>query len=282
MRGLLARQFPNWADLPITPVAKQGNDHRTFRLGDDRAVRLPSHASYVAGITKEDTVLPLLAGHLSLPIPAVVATGHPTEAYPYPWSVRRWMPGDTPDRDPQLDRSRLAHDLGAFLRELRSVPDQKGPAAGRHSFYRGCHPSVYGDQVQQSLTELDDTVDVQACEWIWHDALRSAWNAEPVWFHGDFATGNLLTTEGRLSAVIDFGTCGVGDPACDLVIAWTLLESDERQTLREAVALPDDTWARARGWALWKALLTLTDPLSSQYQTQMRALTELLNDLDIA
>jgi aminoglycoside phosphotransferase (APT) family kinase protein len=216
-------------------VARLVNDNRTFRLGDDLAVRLPSHEGYVAGITKEDTVLPLLAGHLGLPVPTPVATGHATEEYPYPWSVRRWLAGQTPDLDPDLDRPRFAHDLSTFLRELRGVPAQGGPAAGRHSFYRGCHPSVYGDQVQQALIELRDIVDAQACASIWQQALRSAWPAEPVWFHGDVATGNLLTAQGRLTAVIDFGTCGVGDPACDLVIAWTFLQRDERQIFREGV-----------------------------------------------
>jgi aminoglycoside phosphotransferase (APT) family kinase protein len=186
------------------------------------------------------------------------------------------MVGDTPDRDPDLDRARLAHDLGAFLCELRAVPAATGPLAGHHSFYRGCHPSVYGDQVQMALSELADQVDVAACKAIWLSAVRSAWPNTPVWVHGDLAVGNLLTANGRLSAVIDFGTCGVGDPACDLVIAWTFLEGDERQILKETARLPNDAWARARGWALWKALITLRAPDDPQYATQARALAQLM------
>ena len=78
-----------------------------------------------------------------------------------------------------------------------------------------------------------------------------------MWFHGDVAVGNLLARDGRLAAVIDFGTCGVGDPACDLVIAWTYLDEPARRVFRREVDLDEDTWARARGWALWKALLGL-------------------------
>ena len=259
-------------------MATQGNDNRTFRLGDHLAVRLPSHERYVAGISKEDRFLPLLAEHLAVPVPAPVATGHPTQEYPCPWSVRHWMVGDAPDNDPRLDRTRFAGDLGAFLQELRTVPVHDGPTAGLHSFYRGCHPSVYGDQVRQALIELADQVDVDACKAIWRAALRSAWSTAPVWFHGDVAVGNLLTTEGRLSAVIDFGTCGIGDPACDLVIAWTFLRGDERKIFHEAVRLPDDAWARGRGWALWKALITLTEPKSRQYETQAHTLVELLEE----
>ena len=275
---LVTGQFPQWSNLPIRPVARQGNDNRTFRLGDHLAVRLPSHESYVAGISKEDRFLPLLAEHLSVPVPAPVATGRPTEEFPYVWSVRRWLLGDVADSDPHLDRTGFARDLGAFLHELRSVPVHDDPTAGLHSFYRGCHPSVYGDQVQKALLELGDRVDVDACSAMWREALRSTWSTAPVWFHGDVAAGNLLTTEGRLSAVIDFGTCGVGDPACDLVIAWTFLRGDERQIFREAVGLPNDAWARARGWALWKALITVTDPESPQYETQAHTLAALLDE----
>ena len=275
---LVDEQFPQWSGLPITPVAEQGNDNRTFRLGDRLSVRLPSHQSYVAGIAKEDRFLPLLAERLSVAVPAPVATGRPTAQYPYPWSVRHWLPGSTPDRDSKLDRARFARDLGLFLRELRTVPAHDGPPAGAHSFYRGCHPEVYGDQVQAALRELGDQVDVPTCTAIWHDALQSTWETAPVWFHGDVAVGNLLTVNGNLAAVIDFGTCGVGDPACDLVIAWTFFGREERQIFREAVELPDDAWSRARGWALWKALISFSDRSHPQHETQARALQELVAD----
>lgn len=279
VRRLVAGQFPHWSHLPIRPVATQGNDNRTFRLGEHLAVRLPSHESYVAAISKEDRFLPLLAAHLSAPVPAPVATGSPTQEYPYPWSVRRWLSGEAPDRDPRLDRTRFARDLGAFVRELRTVPvHDDGPAAGLHSFYRGCHPSVCGNQIDAALVHTGDRVDVDACKDIWRDAVQTAWSAAPVWFHGDVAVGNLLVADGRLAAVIDFGTCGVGDPACDLVIAWTFLVGDERQTFREAVGLPDDAWARARGWALWKALITVTDPESPHVETQAHTLAQLVED----
>jgi aminoglycoside phosphotransferase (APT) family kinase protein len=278
VRRLVADQFPEWSDLPITPVPRQGNDNRTFRLGEELAVRLPSHERYVAGIIKEDRFLPRLGEHLAVAVPVPVATGRSSWEYPYPWSVRRWLVGDTPDRGVDLDRARFARDIGAFLRELRAVPAEDGPLAGLHSFYRGCHLSVYGDQVQAALTELADRVDVAACEVIWREAVRSVWSSAPVWAHGDFAVGNLLTAGGRLSGVLDFGTCAVGDPACDLVIAWTLLEGDEREIFREAAGLPADAWARARGWALWKALITVTDIESRDLQVQKNALAQVVGE----
>ncbi|MEE1823279.1 aminoglycoside phosphotransferase family protein [Streptomyces sp. BE20] len=285
VRALVSEQFPEWGGLPVRPVARQGWDNRTFRLGDDLAVRLPSAEGYVAGVEKEDCCLPLLAEHLSTPVPEPVATGRPGEGYPFSWSVRRWLPGGAVDDAGQpgaadaVDRTRLAADLGAFLTELRDVPAVYGPAAGRHSFFRGCHPSVYADQVENALHVLRDSVDVAACRAVWAGALTTAWPSSPVWFHGDVAPGNLLAVDGGLSAVIDFGTCGTGDPACDLVMAWTYFTGDERKAFREAVGLPDDTWRRARGWALWKALATtagLSGPDSGGLQA--RVLVEVLDD----
>ncbi|MET8139130.1 aminoglycoside phosphotransferase family protein [Sphaerisporangium sp. NPDC005288] len=279
VRALVADQFPEWSGLPVEPVARQGWDNRTFRLGDRLAVRLPSAEGYVAAVEKENRCLPVLAPHLPLPVPAVVAAGRPAAGYPLPWSVRRWLPGDTVEASTDLDRSELARDLGGFLTALRRVPAQQGPAAGRHSFFRGCHPSAYGDQVECALDRLKGVVDVAACAAVWAGALTSAWPHPPVWFHGDVAAGNLLTTGGRLSAVIDFGTCGVGDPACDLVMAWTYFTGDERKIFREAAGLTDDAWRRARGWALWKALVTMAGLSSPDPDAfQARVLPHVLDD----
>lgn len=277
--ALVAEQFPQWRGLAVTPVPRQGWDNRTFRLGDDLSVRLPSGGSYAAAVAKEDRVLPHLAAHLPLPVPEPVATGVPSEVFPHPWSVRRWLPGAALDQARDVDRAALAEDLGGWLRALRAVPAGPGPAAGRHGHYRGCHPSVYGDQVQAALEDLGGEVEADLCRAVWLEATTTAWPGAPVWFHGDVAAGNLLVARGRLSAVIDFGGCGTGDPACDLVIAWTFLTVAERQVFRAAVDLPDDTWRRARGWALWKALVTITGRSSPDAGgVQRRVLDEVLAD----
>ncbi|MEJ7795334.1 MAG: aminoglycoside phosphotransferase family protein [Nocardioides sp.] len=276
VRRLVAAQFPRWAGLSVRSVPRQGNDNRTFRLGEELSCRLPSAAGYVAGVSKEDAALPLLAGHLAVAVPEPLAVGEPGEGYPFPWSVRRWLVGTTPDQDPALDRTGLARDVGAFLRDLRRVPVVGGPPAGPHSFHRGSHPSVYADQVDVALAELGDRVDRAGCRSIWDAAVATTWAGPPVWFHGDVAVGNLLTTDGTLIAVIDWGTCGVGDPACDLVLAWTLLGPGEREVFADAVDLDDHTWARARGWALWKSLITLPNPASAEHDVQRRAYAELL------
>lgn len=258
VRRLVASQFPEWSGLPVRGVAPQGWDNRTFRLGDELAVRLPSAAGYVPAVAKEQDVLPYPAGRLDVAVPEPVALGGPGEGYPFPWSVRRWLGGTVVVRAERLDVERLATDVGGALRQLRSIPSAGGPAAGAHSFHRGAHPSHYGDEVTAALDALGGSVDRAACEQVWAAATATAWERPAVWFHGDVAPGNLLVDgAGRLSALIDFGTCGVGDPACDLVFAWTFLDGSARRAFHEAVALDTDTWARARGWALWKALIML-------------------------
>ncbi|WP_248704336.1 aminoglycoside phosphotransferase family protein [Curtobacterium sp. MWU13-2055] len=255
---LVATQFPEWNGLPVREVDHQGWDNRTYRLGDALSVRLPSAAGYVPGLEKEQDVLPYLARRLDVAVPEPVGRGEPGEGYPFPWSVRRWLDGTVAARAVDLDHERFAADVGAVLRQLRSLPATGGPTAGVHSFHRGEHPSVYGTEVVAALDTLGAQVDRAACERIWDDAVASTWDRPGAWFHGDVAPGNLLVDDaGRLAALIDFGTCGVGDPACDLVLAWTFLEPAARPVFYEAVGLDADAWARARGWALWKALIML-------------------------
>ena len=106
---------------------------------------------------------------------------------------------------------------------------------------------------------MEHQIDADAALTVWRRACTTSWNKAPVWFHGDIAAGNLLIRDGRLSAVIDFGCSGIGDPACDLVAPWTLLPEESQTTFRLAMQADDETWERARGWALWKALITMVN-----------------------
>ena len=255
VRRLVAAQFPEYAGLAVSRIEPGGIDNRTFRLGDALGVRLPSAEGYVASVAKEQRWLPHLAAHLPVPIPVPVGAGVPGEGYPWPWTINRWLDGETLLEHRGTDRDGLARDLAAFIRALHRAPAADGPAAGAHSFYRGAPPAFYDAETLAAIEALGDRIDGAAALQIWRTALESRWADPPVWFHGDIAHGNLLLRDGRLAAVIDFGTSGVGDPACDLVIAWTYFEGSERQLLRDEVGLDDDTWRRARGWALWKALI---------------------------
>jgi aminoglycoside phosphotransferase (APT) family kinase protein len=254
---LIRTQFPQWAVLPVAPVENAGWDNRTFRLGDSMSIRLPSAVCYVAQVEKEHRWLPVLRQHLPLPIPVPIGLGAPGADYPWPWSIYGWLDGEPAHVGHIHDIGRFAVDLAHFLVALRRIDSRSGPIAGAHNFHRGGSLGLYDTETRQSVGLLADEIDIAAVMEVWDMALQTSWQGPPVWVHGDVAEGNLLVKDGRLSAVIDFGCAGVGDPSCDLVIAWTFLDPASREQFRSAVALDPATWQRARGWATWKALITL-------------------------
>jgi aminoglycoside phosphotransferase (APT) family kinase protein len=256
VRELVAGQFPQWASLPVREVEHDGWDNRTFRLGDELSVRLPTGDWYAQQVAKEQRWLPVLAPQLPLPIPSPVAAGTPTDAYPYPWSVYRWLPGEIATIAPIASTEEFASSLAQFLNALRRADAHGGPPPGEHNFFRGGPLRTYEAETLQAIAALDGAIDRPAVERVWSEAMASSWEGEPVWVHGDVAAGNLLVRDGDLAAVLDFGSSGVGDPACDCVIAWTFLRGAARARFEAELEADDATWARGRGWALWKALIT--------------------------
>lgn len=278
---LIAAQFPQWAHLPVVPVKVDGWDNRTYRLGDDMSVRLPTAAGYVPAVAKENEWLPRLAPSLPLPVPSVLGRGVPGEGYPFPWSVRGWLDGETSAPERITDLSQFAVSVADFLLALQRCDASGGPLAGEHSWYRGASPAHYDDETRRCLAALKGRIDTERATEVWETALAAEWCGTPVWFHGDIASGNLLVGGGKLTAVIDFGTSGVGDPACDLVIAWTMFSGDSREAFRRAVDQDDDMWARARGWALWKSLLMLSETIDTDEASaapHRRVLDEVIAD----
>jgi len=263
VRGLVSAQFPQWSDLPVRRVTPGGWDNRTFRLGDELLVRLPSADGYAAAVAKEQRWLPAIAPHVPVQVPEPVGLGAPTREFERPWSVYRWITGVPAGEARIADLDEFAGDVARFLSALAEVDASDGPAAGPHSFWRGAHPRVYEQDVVRSLAQLDGVIDTSAARAVWDAALETVITASAVWFHGDIAHGNLLLRDGRLAAVIDFGTSGVGDPACDLAIAWTMFDDSARDVFRRSLPWDDDVWVRGRAWALWKAMLVLSDASGS-------------------
>ncbi|BBC36545.1 hypothetical protein SGFS_078390 [Streptomyces graminofaciens] len=248
VRRLLARQFPHWAGLPLTPAPAAGTDNVMYRLGDDMVVRLPRKPDGAAQADKEHRWLPRLAPLLPLPVPEPLGKGEPGEGYPLPWSVLRWLDGENAYDAPITELAAGADMLGGFVAALRKVDAIGGPVS-----FRGGPVGVEDRWVRDAIRELgaDGSVDAVAATALWEETLAlPQWTGDPVWVHADLLPGNLLTRGGRLGAVIDFGGLGVGDPACDLMPAWTLFTSGTRARFREAADADDATWARGRGWAL--------------------------------
>ncbi len=253
VRRLLAAQLPQWAALPLAPVASSGTDNALYRLGDDLVVRLPRIAGAVGQIAKEHRWLPRLAPQLPLAIPVPLAQGTPAEGYPLPWSVYRWLAGEEATLARIPDPRVLATELAVFIAALQRIDPTDGPPSSR-----GGPLAARDTTVRSALAALDGLIDTGAALAAWETALGvPVWSGPPVWSHGDLQAGNLLLAGGRLSAVIDFGCLGVGDPACELIVAWNLLPPDARAVFRVALVVDDATWARGRGWALSIALIAL-------------------------
>ncbi len=278
---LIASQFPNWKHLPIEPVAMSGWDNRTFHLGKKMLVRLPSKADYELQVEKEHEWLPKLALALPVSIPIPLAMGRPEYGYPWKWSIYQWLEGETVATDLPSDLVAFALDLASFLKALHKIDTEGGPSPGLHSFYRGGPLSIYDSDTRKAILSLKRKIDAKTATDIWEKALSTSWKDHPVWVHGDISAGNLLVKANKLCAVIDFGQLAVGDPACDLAINWTLFYGKSRNAFQKAFSFDEDTWVRAQGWVLWKALIVAvggTNPSNFESKQCWRILEEVIED----
>jgi aminoglycoside phosphotransferase (APT) family kinase protein len=281
VRKLIAAQFPQWKDFTVLPVARSGWDNRTFHLGEHMLVRLPSAINYAAQVEKEHLWLPKLAPLLPLPIPAPLAVGEPAYGYPWKWSIYNWLQGEAAASAEIADLCEFATGLAGFLTALQKIDATGGPLAGTHSFYRGGALSTYDDETRRAIKNLSGKINEDAALDIWDVALATSWQDLPVWVHGDISAGNLLVQGGQLSAVIDFGQLAVGDPACDLAIAWTMFDGKSREAFRSRMSLDSGTWARGRAWTLWKALIVaarLTDTNAIEGQQSLHIIDSVIAD----
>lgn len=257
VRSLIAAQFPQWAELVVKRWPSGGTVNAMYRLGDDMVVRLPLVQDGAKDVAREQEWLPRLALLLPTAIPEVLGAGTPTEDYPWPWSVYRWLAGNHPEAGALSKPVLLAKDLAEFVTAMRSITLPGAPRA-----HRGGPVALLDSSTRAAIEQLrgipEEDVDCDAVAAVWEEALRAPVRDKPqVWLHADLMPGNLLVDGGRLSSVIDFGCMGVGDAACDLFPAWNLLPTDAREVFREALGVDDATWARGRGRTISQALIAL-------------------------
>ena len=276
-RALVQEQFPQWGELEIRPVAQSGWDNRTFHLGDDMLLRLPSAARYEHQVAKEQKWLPWLGKQLSFAVPQPLAQGRAGSGYPFAWSVYRWLKGETAVGF-SGDCVQLARDLAACLRELGRLPIDGGPRPSGHNFFRGEHPTHYEEEVFAAAAKLADEEILP----LWHRWTASSWAGAPRWLHGDVSPGNLLLRDGRLCGLLDFGGLAVGDPACDLAMGWTFFQGESRRAYREAVGVDEATWWRGAAWALWKAAIIYGGNCEGNKAAAKRVIEELKNDAHLS
>jgi aminoglycoside phosphotransferase (APT) family kinase protein len=274
---LICEQFPRLAHLPIRQVQSTGTVNAIYRLGDELCARLPRLEKWVEGLERELEWLPQHARSVSLRIPEPVASGRPSAEYPFPWAIYRWIPGDPYDERTVQDEIRAAEDLAGFIAELRRIDPAGAPRGGRQ-------PLRELDRLARAAIEATrGVVDPDRASVAWSGALEAApWDgAAPVWIHADLLRPNLLVDRGRLCAVLDFGAAGVGDPAADVIAAWSVFGRAGRITFRRLLDVDDDTWNRARGYALHQALQIIPYYSTSNpgfVALAKRAIEELLAD----
>ena len=255
VRRLVAAQFPHWAELPLEAFPSYGTVNVLFRLGDDLCVRLPRLRQAelptwaFEQIEQDATWLPQLAPGLPVEVPVVLAQGEPSEEFPYPWAVYQWLDGQTPDHA----TAELARNVAGFLIALQRIDPTGAPPARSRARPLAAHDGA----TREALSHLHDEIDLGAATAAWDRALAApTWERPPRWVHGDVLASNLLIRDGRLSAVLDWGSLCAGDPACDLMIAWSLL-APVRDEFHAAIDVDDATWQRSRGWALSQAVIAL-------------------------
>lgn len=252
VRRLLAAQLPQWAGLPLVPLASSGTVNALYRFGDEMIVRLPRMPWAAGALEKEVRFLPGLAPLLPVEVPRVLARGEPGEGYPWEWGIYPWHEGEHPEAGSVSDG--LARELAALVTALHGAPVEGDPPPGR-----GAAPlAEYDETVRAGLVELEGLIDTDAARAAWEESRRApAWAGELVWTHGDLMPGNLLLRDGRLAVVLDWEGCGLGDPAADLAVAWNLLAGSARETFRRELDVNDAAWLRGRGWALWTGVAAL-------------------------
>jgi aminoglycoside phosphotransferase (APT) family kinase protein len=258
VRRLVASCFPEWAGLAVEPVFPLGTDNANYRLGEELVARLPRIPRSVSALEKEIVWLPRLASALPLAVPVPLGVGGPGEGFPFPWAVYTWLDGEPAAPEALADAGLAASDLAGFVAALQALDATDGPGPGEHNVFRGEPIRLRDELTRTALASLGDRVHRRAVEAVWERALEAPdLDGPPVWVHGDLDARNLLARDGRLCGALDWGCLGVGDPACDVMVAWKLLPTDARPRFRAELGVDDATWERARGWALSQALMAL-------------------------
>ncbi len=273
---LVFEQFPAASRLPVTRLRSTGTVNAIFRVGDSLIARLPRLTRWAEDLDRELRWLPVLAPHVSLGIPTPVFSGSRTEYYPSSWALYEWINGSPYSDDRVNDEAATARQLAQLIGELRQIDSAGAPAAGRRSL-------VELDAItREAIAGAATRIDANRAMAVWDDALTTApWSGDAVWVHADLLRPNVLVGDGRITAVIDWGGAGAGDPAADVIAAWSIFGIPGREVFRAGLAVDDETWRRARGFALHQAALIIPYYRESNPEfvsTAVRTVEQILTD----
>lgn len=254
---LLSEQAPQWSNLPIRRLASSGTDNAIFRLGDHLALRIPKRPTAVALLAKELDWLPHFQG-LPLQVPVLRFRGRADIWPDCEFGIFDWVEGKIASPHNIADAGIAARDLARFLKALHEKDIAGAPAAGELNSRRGVALDLLSTATRQSIDVLADEIDARGTHALWEEACLTRGQKTPVWLHGDLKADNLITRDGVLHGVIDWGLSAVGDPAADYATAWVWVEPSARAEFQATLDVDDEAWVRAKGWALYGAVIALS------------------------
>ncbi|WP_419913800.1 aminoglycoside phosphotransferase family protein [Hoeflea sp.] len=257
VQELLTRHAGGWADRDICRLDSTGTDNALFLLGKDAVLRIPIRATAVEPLEKELSWLPQFKG-LPLSVPEVLFHGRTRREIGFDFGIFGWQEGQIATPDRIADPNAAARTLARFLSAMHKVNADGAPAAGRKNHNRGIKLAALTEKTLECLNVLSDEINAgKACE-MWERACAAPVEDEPVWVHGDLKADNMIAKDGSLSAIIDWGLSAVGDPAVDYAAAWSWVEPKCRDVFQSECTASDAGWERARGWALYGAVIALS------------------------
>ncbi len=279
VRALLSEQYPALAKQPIVE-AGFGWDNFMFRVGERFVARFPRRAVSAPMVEAEARWLPVLAPRLPIPIPAPIHLGEPGHGFPWSWTIAPWISGRTAVDLAESDQAGCGRQIGSFLASLHgpspsdapSNPFRGGPLAEKHRI------------TSDRLDGLGDAVDVGRLRHLWDQACSVPhYTGPPLWLHGDLHPHNVVTEAGVVVGIIDFTDLTGGDPACDLMIGWTMFDPLGREKLIDAYgAAPSALSERARGWAIHHGAACIANGADNPIMTMLglRTLSRVLDSAD--
>lgn len=263
IRELIESQFPHFKDEMIRPIELQGHDHRTYYLGDEFLIRICSHPRYRYQVVKEYQFLPVFPSYLDLKIPSYRYLGVPTPLFPFHFGILQWIPGESKSELSSDEQQHVAKTIRHFLCQLHTIPTENGILFGKHNFFRGGPISIYAKEAVDAIEKLYFSKSTLLK--VMNDAVRQSTYSPDVWVHGDLDLSNLLFDQTHCIAVIDFGGMAIGDPSCDFAFGYLCLDKKARDEFYSDV--PMEIIKKARGWACWKAVISLIQPSLSHHLT---------------
>lgn len=257
VNAILTTYAAEWADLPLKWLDSTGTDNSLYRLGDDYVLRVPKRESAILPLKKELVWLPKLSG-LPLRVPEIVFHGKTQHDLGFDFGILRWVKGKVATPDQLSDSMQAAKALAQFLLALHQVKTDTAPKAGTDNHNRGVSLTVLNEKTHASIDILADEVDVTKARRIWEMGCSVPMVEKPVWIHGDLKADNMISCNGELKAVIDWGLAAVGDPAVDYAAAWTWVKPECRNAFQDQCNIAADDWHRSKSWALYCAVISLS------------------------